>query len=192
MIDSRVVESQTAFNFLAGKEQMKYVTNQRGVILMGVLVAVVVLGLMAGIAGSSWKTIVQRAKEQELLWRGGQYRSAIESYYQSAAGGAPAALPMDLESLVKDPRSLEVKRHLRKLFPDPMTGGDWELVKDPAGRILGVRSSSMLEPFKKDDFSEENKDFAGKTTYREWEFVFDQAAAQKAINLANKNKKLKK
>lgn len=171
---------------------MEYFKDQRGVILMGVLVAVVVLGLMAGVAGSSWKTIVQRAKEQELLWRGGQYRNAIESYYKSAPGGMPAALPSELESLVKDSRSVEVKRHLRKLFPDPMTGAEWELVKDPAGRILGVRSSSLLEPFKKDQFSEKNKDFAGKTNYREWEFVFDLAAAQKAANLAKKKQNLKK
>ena len=58
---------------------MNRLTNQHGVALMAVLMAVTILGLMSGIAGSSWKTIVQRGKEQELLWRGNQYRLAIES-----------------------------------------------------------------------------------------------------------------
>lgn len=152
---------------------MKRFTNQRGVALMGVLVAVVILGLMSSIAGSSWTTIMQRAREQELLWRGNQYRQAIESYYTMAHGGTQSMLPSDLESLTKDPRSVATLRHLRKLFSDPMTGEDWVLVKDPGGRIKGVRSSSPLEPFKQDGFAEENKDFVGKTMYNEWLFVFD-------------------
>ncbi|WP_321392382.1 DDE-type integrase/transposase/recombinase [uncultured Desulfuromusa sp.] len=48
---------------------MNPVANQKGAVLLMVLVAVTILGLTAGIAGSSWKTITQRAKEQELLWR---------------------------------------------------------------------------------------------------------------------------
>lgn len=153
---------------------------------MGVLVAVVILGLMSGIAGASWKTIVQRAKEEELLWRGNQYRKAIESYYQSVQAGTAAALPTALDALVKDSRSVATQRHLRKLYPDPITGEDWVLVKDPAGKIIGVRSSSMLEPFKQDGFSEENKDFAGKTSYSEWQFVFDVTAASKKAKEAVK------
>ena len=146
---------------------------------MGVLVAVMILGLMSGIAGSTWQTIVQRAKEQELLWRGNQYRQAIESYYKVAQGGASGLLPSNLDALLKDPRSLSPVRHLRKLFPDPITGEDWVLVKDPSGKISGVRSSSTQEPFKKSGFSEVNEDFEGKTSYSEWQFVFDVAAAKK-------------
>ncbi len=131
------------------------------------------LGLMSAVAGSTWTTIVQRAKEQELLWRGNQYRQAIESYFVVQHGGAKGLLPSDLESLIKDPRFLETRRHLRKLFTDPITGEDWVLVKDPSGRISGVRSSSTREPFKKSGFSEENQDFEGKESYSEWQFVFD-------------------
>lgn len=158
---------------------MKRLTNQCGIALLGVLIAVTILGLMAGIAGSSWKTIMQRAKEQELLWRGDQYRQAIASYYQTAHAGAQAMLPRTLDDLLKDPRSVSTLRHLRKLYPDPLTGGDWVLVKGPAGRIKGVHSSSPLKPFKQDGFSEENKDFAGKTTYSEWLFVFDTTSVTK-------------
>ena len=158
---------------MANALTVKRLTNQRGAALLGVLLAVVILGLLSSIAGTTWTTVVQRAKEQELLWRGDQYRSAIESYYKGAQAGTVASLPSDLETLLKDPRSLAVRRHLRKLFPDPMTGKDWVLVKDPAGKISGVRSSSQLEPFKKEGFSEKNKSFSGKTSYSEWLFVFD-------------------
>ncbi len=152
---------------------MKRLTNQRGVALMGVLMAVTILGLMSGIAGSSWKTIIQRGKEQELLWRGNQYRLAIESYHQTTHGGAKGVLPSNLESLTRDPRSVGTIRHMRKIYLDPITGEDWVLIKGPAGRITGVKSSSMLEPFKQDNFREENKDFAGKMAYSEWLFVYD-------------------
>jgi hypothetical protein len=60
-----------------------------------------------------------------------------------------------------------------------MTGEDWVIVKDPAGRIKGVSSSSQLEPFKQENFSEANKEFAGKTAYKEWQFVIDVTALKK-------------
>jgi Tfp pilus assembly protein PilE len=44
--------------------------GQRGAILIMLLVMVVILGLAAGMAGQSWRSTVQRAREAELLWRG--------------------------------------------------------------------------------------------------------------------------
>ncbi len=146
--------------------------NQQGSVLVFVLVAVTLLGLMAGIAGSSWQTIVTRAKEQELLWRGGQIRQAIGSYYRTAHGGGQLSFPANFEQLLKDPRFAGTKRHLRRHYLDPMTGEDWDLIKEPNGRIKGVRSSSQKEPFKKDNFSTENEKLAGKTKYSEWEFIY--------------------
>ncbi|MDW7643644.1 MAG: type II secretion system protein [Desulfuromonadales bacterium] len=150
--------------------------NQRGLTLMMVLVMVTVVGLTAGLAGSSWKTVVQQAREKELLWRGEQYRKAIGSYYlfSSGAGQRPQArsYPNTLDDLLKDPRSLEIRRHIRRLYPEPMTGGEWVLIRDPGGRIMGVRSSSSLKPFQQDNFSEENSGFKGKAAYRDWEFVY--------------------
>ncbi len=166
--------------------------NQRGVTLMIVLVMVVVVGLAAGMAGSTWRTVVQRANEEELLWRGDQYRRAIENYVRYQAGGITTGVPKSLtfddknkksatfaryprrlEDLLKDPRSLKPLRHLRQLYPDPMTGEDWELIKAPGGQIKGVKSTSKDEPFKQEGFDEEDEDFAGAASYSEWEFVVD-------------------
>ena len=148
--------------------------SQQGAVLLMVLVSVVLLGLMAGIAGSSWQTIIQRAKETDLLWKGNQIRRAIGSYYETshAGGAAPQSFPSELDFLIKDPRFLETRRHLRRLYPDPMTGEDWEIIKDPSGRIMGVRSSSEKEPFKQDSFIEENKSFVDQKSYRDWQFIY--------------------
>jgi hypothetical protein len=66
-------------------------------------------------------------------------------------------------------------RHLRRLYPDPMTGAEWELVKDPGERIIGVRSTSNLEPFQKAGFPKGLEDLEGKSSYRDWAFVFTPA-----------------
>lgn len=132
---------------------------------------VVIMGLGAGMAGQSWRDAMQRAREAELLWRGQQYQQAIGSYY-AVRHGPQQMLPAKLEHLVRDPRFPSVVRHIRKLYNDPMTGEDWELVTDPAERIIGVRSSSDLEPFRKDGFPKPLDKLQGKTSYGEWEFVF--------------------
>jgi type II secretory pathway pseudopilin PulG len=144
---------------------------ERGVALLTVLVMVVILGLTAGMAGQSLGAFMQREREAELLWRGQQYRQAIASYY-NIKHGPQQMLPPKLEDLVRDPRFPGVVRHLRRLYLDPMTGKEWDLVKDPAEKIIGVRSTSDLEPFQQAGFPKGLEDLEGKTTYREWEFVF--------------------
>jgi type II secretory pathway pseudopilin PulG len=138
---------------------------------MMVLVMVVVTGLTAGLAGSSWRSIMQQVKEQELLWRGDQYRDAIASYYKVSHSGIQR-YPASLEDLLRDPRSLQPVRQIRRLYPDPMTGADWAIIKDPAGGIRGVRSSSEEKPFKKDGFDEEHENFKNRMRYSEWEFSY--------------------
>lgn len=149
--------------------------NQRGATLLMVLVLVVILGLAAGMTGTTWKTIMQRVKEEELLFRGDQYRRAIQSYLQSGHAGQRASYPADLKDLLRDPRTPATKRHLRKLYKDPMTGEDFEVIKDQAsgGRIKGVRSASLEEPFKKGNFAAEYENFKDAKAYRDWEFIFE-------------------
>ena len=146
------------------------------------------LGLMAGIAGSSWQTIVQRGKEQELLWRGGQIRKAIASYYDTKQGGAKKSFPARFDLLLKDARFISTKRHLRQHYMDPLTGDDWVILKHPSGGIKGVRSGSEKEPFKKENFRIENEKFAGKTTYAEWEFIYKPDKNKPDKTSAKKNK----
>lgn len=164
--------------------------NQRGTALLLVLFAVVLIGLTAGLAGRTWSSVMQQMREDELLFRGEQYRRAIESYYQSAHAGMQGQYPAKLEDLLKDPRTLSPLRHLRQLYPDPFTNEEFELISvggDVSGTIgavqslsgiKGVRSKSRLAPFKQDGFAVAYEKFKGKKAYADWEFVFEPAALQ--------------
>jgi type II secretory pathway pseudopilin PulG len=153
-------------------------SRQQGTVLLTVLFMVVLLGLAASLAGQTLQAYVQREREEELLWRGQQYRRAITSFANVQGG---RVFPASLEDLLRDPRSPSVVRHLRRLYNDPMTGQPWELVKDPAGRIIGVRSTSTLQPFRQEGFPRELDDLKQKNSYQEWKFVYatpQQKAAQ--------------
>ncbi|MBN1141803.1 MAG: type II secretion system protein [Deltaproteobacteria bacterium] len=150
--------------------------DQRGAALLGVLFMTVVLGLGAGVAGMSWQTVVQRAKEEELFYRGDQYRRAIGSYFKGNRVSRTNVFPTKLEELLRDPRVPFKVRHLRKLYPDPMTGKEWEPIRDSGGKIIGVRSSSDGIPFRKDGFPEHYQDFAKAENYADWRFIYSPEA----------------
>ena len=149
--------------------------SQRGTILLTLLFLVVLLGLTAGLAGQALKDYAQREREDELLWRGQQYRQAIASYARGQGG--VQAYPASLEDLLRDPRFPGMIKHLRRPYEDPMTGQPWELIRDGGNRVIGVRSSSTLKPFRQDGFDRELETFKGKGSYREWEFVYRPAKA---------------
>lgn len=148
--------------------------NERGVTLMVVLVVVVVLGMTAGIAGTTWTSVMQQAREEQLLFRGDQYRRAIGGYFAAGTGD----YPLRLEDLLRDPRYPGIVRHLRQLYPEPMPNSEWELILDPQDRIRGVRSSSTDKPFKKKNFPDEYLKFERAETYHDWEFIFQTSSDQ--------------
>ena len=78
-----------------------------------------------------------------------------------------------LEDLLADKRYPSVRRYLRRVYPDPMTGSaEWGLVRGPNGGITGVQSRSTAQPLKKANFPKEYEAFAGAATYRDWVFAF--------------------
>jgi type II secretory pathway pseudopilin PulG len=104
---------------------------------------------MTGLASASvsWHTAVQRSQEAQLIFIGTEFKAAIKSFYD-ATPGAAKQLPRRLEDLLLDTRYPTVRRHLRKIYVDPLTGrAEWGLVATPAG-ITGVYSLSPREPFK--------------------------------------------
>lgn len=149
---------------------------QAGVTYIGLLFAIAILGVGLAAAGTVWHTMSQRNKEAELLWVGHQYREAIKQYYYASPGAS--GYPTSLNDLLKDPRQLGIRRYLRKIYVDPITGTtDWGLVKTPdQQRITGVYSLSEAEPIKSANFDEADKDFEGKSSYQEWKFVFSPVA----------------
>jgi type II secretory pathway pseudopilin PulG len=126
--------------------------------------------MLAG-AGEIWHTVQKREKERELLFVGHQFSQALDGYYNQTPGRAPR-YPMQLADLLKDPRAAATVRHLRRIYPDPITGtAEWGLVKGPAGEIMGVYSLSDEAPIKTGNFALADREFEGKTRYSDWVFM---------------------
>lgn len=133
---------------------------------------------------------MMREKEEELLFRGDQYRTAIERYYFALPG--KQVFPQNIEDLLRDNRTAIGKRHLRKQFKDPMTGEDFVLIrdKDKGNRIVGVQSASTKKPLKQDNFPDQYESFKGAESYDAWKFVFiPQQPGQKSTSGGNTGKR---
>lgn len=143
--------------------------RSRGFTYLSILFVIAIMGGGLALVGEAWHTASMREKEAELLFAGNQYRKAIELYYL----GGPRQYPRALEDLLKDPRKPATERHLRRRYPDPMTGSaEWSIVKAPDGGIMGVRSTSDVKPFKRADFRPRDRAFEGAAKYSDWNFVF--------------------
>jgi type II secretory pathway pseudopilin PulG len=152
--------------------------RQEGFSYVWVLFLVALMGLGLTVATDLESTATQRDKEKELLSIGRQFRTALASYYGMHGSNGMQRYPGSLDDLVRDSRVPGVKRHLRKVFVDPMTGkAEWGLVKI-GGRITGVHSLSDRKPIKRSGFDEE-MDFGQKNTYAEWVFSYSPGSAEK-------------
>lgn len=153
---------------------IKQTVKERGYIYIWMLFAVMLTGVMLAAAGLVWQTEVRREKEQELLFAGDQFRQAIESYYnasQTAVEGS-GRYPESLEQLLKDERLPGIKRHLRKIYNDPLTNSrDWGLIRQEDGGITGVYSLSTDRPIKQANFSAEYAAFESAESYQSWKFT---------------------
>lgn len=144
---------------------------QKGFTYLSLLFVIAVLGIAAGMAGRYWSMEARREAEAELLFRGRQISAGIKRYYEESPGAK--AYPRSLDELIEDKRWPVAKRHLRKIYPDPVTGkADWQTVKAPDGGIMGVASSSEREPLKKKGFPSDLSGFEDRSSYADWQFVF--------------------
>ena len=145
--------------------------RQAGFTYMGVLMLIAIAGIgMAGV-GIVWQQNAQRENEIELLFIGDEYRKAIGSYYESSPSTAKQ-FPQSLDDLLLDKRLPNTKRHLRKLYADPMTRNtQWGLIKQQA-QITGIYSVSKLTPIKKFGFANQYESFSTALEYNEWKFNY--------------------
>lgn len=143
-------------------------SEQNGFSYVMVLVVVIVVSIAAQVVSLPLSRITRSEKERELLFRGQAYLQAIKSYYQTVPGNP--AYPRFLSDLEKDPRFL-LKRHIRQLYVEPFTG-EWILLRNSYGGIVGVASSSMEAPLKIENFPSQLNTFAGAERYADWEFIY--------------------
>lgn len=102
-------------------------TAERGYAMAALLVLMSVMAIAMSTALPVWHTMMQREKEDELIFRGNQYAHAI-AMFQRMYGGA---FPPNVDVLVRE-------KFLRKKYKDPITGGDFQVVSpgDPAAAAL--------------------------------------------------------
>ncbi|MEX5342562.1 type II secretion system protein [Pseudomonas sp. I2] len=148
-----------------------------GFTYLGVLLLIAVGSLALAASGSLWSATAQRERERQLLWVGGQYAQALRSYYRASPG--LAQYPQELRELLEDNRFPSPKRHIRRLYPDPIEGSDdWGLLRSIDGRITGVHSRSDATPHKRAGFDAQWSAFEGLEHYSDWQFVAEQAFAE--------------
>jgi type II secretory pathway pseudopilin PulG len=145
-------------------------------VLIGVLVMLALAAAGAAQTGQRLADAQQRDNEEELLWVGEQYRMAIQAYTQQGPNGL-RVLPMRLEDLVQDSRYPQTRRHLRKLYADPLSPStSWGLIRQGNG-IVGVYSQAPGEPFRKTGFTPTQTGFDNASHYADWRFVAKQNTA---------------
>jgi type II secretory pathway pseudopilin PulG len=153
---------------------------ERGYSLLIAIIAVHLVAILLLMGRSMWETTIQRDLEEELIFRGRQYVTAIDLYRKKNNN----LYPTNLEILFE-------KKFIRKLFKDPMSeSGKWNLVLQPGtagrrtllivpeelaaayfsptrkvgrqpARLIGVSSSSCEEGFRV---------YRNKKKYCEWAF----------------------
>jgi type II secretory pathway pseudopilin PulG len=146
--------------------------GQEGVVLLALLLALglFAIGLMATV--DVWSMARQREREKELLFVGDQYRQAIQRYYVAAPRGGQRGYPPSLDVLLEDDRFPTPVHHLRRAYPDPITGKpEWGLLK-AGDRIVGVYSLSEAAPIKQAGFSPAHQAFKDATSYKDWIFAY--------------------
>jgi type II secretory pathway pseudopilin PulG len=143
----------------------------QGFTFLGLLFLIAIMGVMAAAAATTFAFTSQRDKEQDLLYVGRAYRLAIRHYRQAHAT-RPQPYPTALEQLLDDSDRLAPRRHLRRLFFDPMTGSpQWGLERNAQGGITGVYSLCERRPVRTtSDVPDETIAFGAARSYRDWVF----------------------
>jgi type II secretory pathway pseudopilin PulG len=111
--------------------------RQAGYAYVLLLAAIAVISVVASASVAPGAAASRRDAERHLLAIGGEFERAFASYRR--AGMQPG--PRTMDELLRDPRVPGVRRHLRQLYADPLTGrDDWVVIRDPQGFITGVHS----------------------------------------------------
>lgn len=162
--------------------------RQQGFTYLGLVILLAIIGLVGAAALKVDALLARAAAEQELLEAGAAFSAALDSYAAATPPGQPPQ-PPTLQDLLKDNRFPNVKRHLRKIFVDPISGkAEWGItyLGDKIG-VIGVYSLSQAQPLKQANFDERFQNFENKTHYADWKFVANgQGALERATEMTGK------
>ena len=92
-----------------------HIPTQRGYAMAALLVGLSVMSVLMGAMLPVWTHMVQRDKEEELVFRGQQYARAIGLFQRKFANTPPPSIEVLVE-----------QRFLRKKYKDPITKDDFQ------------------------------------------------------------------
>jgi type II secretory pathway pseudopilin PulG len=109
---------------------MSQTGKDNGFTLVSLMVVIILMGIAMATIAPTWRYLVIRDREEELLFRGEQYQIAISRYQKKFN-----TLPTKLDELLK-------QKCIRRLFKDPITRDDFELIySTPGGNVKASRLS---------------------------------------------------
>ena len=173
------MESRTASFEAATARLPRRAAIQSGYTYVAVLILLAVLALASALTLEVAETSSRRSAEAELLAVGNEFEQAFASYYRQGLGPR-SRYPQQLEDLLRDPRSPGVRRHLRRLYIDPVTGAAWATIPAPDGGIMGVYSTAPGQPYRAHatPLAAAAGASAPAKNYAEWRFGYDPALEQ--------------
>ena len=147
---------------------------------IGLMIFIAISGIALAGVGIVWSQDQQREREKELLFVGEQFRQAIASYYENTPSNIKQ-YPNKLTDLLQDNRMPNLRRHLRKLYNDPITNSsNWGLELQQT-KIIGVYSLSELKPIKKKGFPNLYEKFSDFSKYSDWKFIYIPGTVNTAV-----------
>lgn len=145
--------------------------REAGFSYIALLFVVAIVGFWLARVGPTLADKSQREREQALKEIGDDVVRSIGSYYMS---GVVPEFPRTWADLLEDRRAPVARRHLRRIPVDPLTNTtDWDLVRDPTGALIGIRSKSEKRPYA---VTSESGGRIGR--YRDWSFVYAPTPSQ--------------
>jgi type II secretory pathway pseudopilin PulG len=150
-----------------------------GFTYLSLIILLAIIGLVSATTLKLGVILQRAAAERELLNIGAQFSDALESYAKATPAGQ-LNVPPTLNELLRDPRFPGVRRHLRRIFVDPMTGkAEWgiQYASGTTG-VLGVYSLSDAKPIKIANFPARFQGLEGKLHLSDWKFGRNANAVQ--------------
>lgn len=151
--------------------------TEGGFTLVAALAAMFLLALATQQVVSVVSQQTQREREAELLRIGAELVQAIGAYHEQSPGTVKE-WPPSLEALTDDRRFVTLQRHLRRVYPDPITrSDDWGIVPAPGGGVAGVYSKSDAEPVRSAGAELAELGLGPAQRYSDWKLLYRPAAS---------------
>ena len=146
--------------------------RQQGFTYLSLVILLAIMGLVGAAALKVEALLARAAAEQELLEIGAAYSAALDSYAAATPKNMPTQ-PPTVQDLLKDNRFPTVRRHLRKMFVDPISGkAEWGItyLHDKLG-VVGIYSLAQGKPLKQANFDSRFQNLENKAHYADWKFT---------------------